>query len=180
MEFLPTPLEGAWLIEVSARSDARGGFARRFCAREFADRGLEAHMVQSNLSWNTQAGTLRGMHYQEGEAAEVKLVSCTRGEIFDVIVDLRPDSPTHLEHFGTLLTAENRRSLYVPRGFAHGYLTLRDASEVSYQVSEFYSPGSERGLHHADPVLGIEWPAPILTISEKDANWASLGSDTPL
>jgi dTDP-4-dehydrorhamnose 3,5-epimerase len=171
MRFTPAPLDGAWIIDVERREDPRGWFARTFCRREFEAHGLEPVIAQANISWSARKGTLRGMHYQVPPAAETKLVRCTRGALWDVIVDLRPDSPTFLRHFGVELTAENGRQLYVPELFAHGFLTLADDTEVAYQVGEFYTPGAERGIRHDDPALGIEWPAPVAVISEKDAAW---------
>ena len=171
MRFTPAPLDGAWIIDLERREDPRGWFARTFCRREFEAHGLEPVIAQANISWNPRKGTLRGMHYQVPPAAETKLVRCTRGALWDVIVDLRPDSPTFLRHFGVELTAENGRQLYVPELFAHGFLTLADDTEVAYQVGEFYSPGAERGIRHDDPALGIEWPVPVEVISEKDAAW---------
>lgn len=171
MRFTPAPLDGAWIIDLERREDPRGWFARTFCRREFEAHGLEPVIAQANISWNARKGTLRGMHYQVPPAAETKLVRCTRGALWDVIVDLRPDSPTFLRHFGVELTAENGRQLYVPELFAHGFLTLADDTEVAYQVGEFYTPGAERGIRHDDPALGIEWPAPVAVISEKDAAW---------
>ena len=171
MRFTPAPLDGAWIIDLERREDPRGWFARTFCRREFEAHGLEPVIAQANISWNARKGTLRGMHYQVPPAAETKLVRCTRGALWDVIVDLRPDSPTFLRHFGVELTAENGRQLYVPELFAHGYLTLADDTEVAYQVGEFYTPGAERGIRHDDPALGIEWPAPVEVMSAKDAAW---------
>ncbi|MEX2541130.1 MAG: dTDP-4-dehydrorhamnose 3,5-epimerase [Trueperaceae bacterium] len=171
MIFSETPLTGAFVIDLDRREDERGFFARSFCMHEFLEHGLESFTAQCNLSFNHQAGTLRGMHYQLPPAAEAKLVRCTRGAIFDVIIDLRPDSPTRLQHFGVRLDDENRRALYVPPQFAHGYQALTAGAEVSYQVSEFYTPGQERGLRYDDPAFGIEWPLEVTVISEKDASW---------
>lgn len=172
MIFTQTPLKDAYLIDLELRSDDRGAFARTFCAQEFAAQGLKPTVAQCNLSFNHQAGTLRGMHYQTPPAAETKLVRCTSGAIYDVIIDLRPDSPTYLHHFGVELTADNRRALYVPELFAHGYQALTDGAEVMYQVGEFYTPGNERGLRYDDPAFGIEWPLSVTVISAKDAAWA--------
>lgn len=172
MIFRETSLKGAFLIELEPHSDARGFFARSFCAREFAAHGLKPAVAQCNLSYNHKAGTLRGMHYQLPPAAETKLVRCTRGAIYDVIIDLRPDSDTYLQHFGAELSEENRAALYVPEMFAHGYQALSDGAEVTYQVSEFYTPGMERGLRYDDPAFGIAWPMPVSVISDKDAAWA--------
>lgn len=174
MYFSETPLRGAFVIDLSHHADERGFFARTFCAREFEEHGLRSMVAQANLSFNYRAGTVRGMHYQLPPNAETKLVRCTRGAIYDVVVDLREDSGTYLQHFGVELTAENRRALYVPQLFAHGYLTLTDGAEIEYQVSEFYEPGQERGLLHDDPALKIEWPIEVKVISEKDAAWPLL------
>ena len=168
MKFSPTSLEGAWVIDLERIEDDRGFFARAWCQREFAEHGLNAQVVQCNVSFNHARGTLRGMHYQVAPHREVKLVRCTRGKIYDVIVDLRPDSPTYKGWLGVELTAENRRMLYVPEGFAHGYQTLEDASEVFYQVSEFYQPGSEGGLRWNDVAFGIDWPLEPTVMSDKD------------
>jgi dTDP-4-dehydrorhamnose 3,5-epimerase len=171
MKFTETSLKGAFIVEVAPILDERGFFTRTYCAREFEQHGLKPLVVQANLSFNHKRGTLRGMHYQLPPAAETKLVRCTAGAIYDVIIDLRPNSLSYLQHFGIELTADNRKALYVPEMFAHGYLTLTDATEVVYQVGEFYTPGSERGLRHDDPQFGIEWPVDIEVISEKDAKW---------
>ena len=171
MRFVETKLKGAFIIELEERTDPRGFFARTFCAREFEEHGLKPAVAQCNMSYNHKKGTMRGMHYQIAPATEAKLVRCTRGAVYDAIVDLRPDSPTYLEHIGVELTADNRRALYVPELFAHGYLTLTDGAEVFYQVSEFYTPGTERGLRYNDPKLDIEWPVSVEVISEKDAAW---------
>lgn len=174
MLFTETKLKGAFIIDLELRGDSRGFFARTFCAKEFEDHGLKPTVAQCNLSFNHKKGTLRGMHYQTSPAAETKLIRCTQGAIYDVIVDMRPNSPTYLSHIGVELTAENRRALYVPEMFAHGYQALTDGAEVVYQVGEFYTPGYERGLRYDDPILGIEWPTEVTEISEKDANWALL------
>lgn len=171
MRFTETKLAGAFLLEMECRADSRGFFARSFCQREFEQHGLKPLVAQCNCSYNDARGTMRGMHYQLSPAAETKLVRCTRGGIYDVIVDLRPESPTYLEHIGVELTERNRVQLYVPEMFAHGYLTLTDEAEVTYQVGEFYTPGYERGLRYDDPALQISWPVPIEVISEKDATW---------
>ncbi|HNV70942.1 MAG TPA: dTDP-4-dehydrorhamnose 3,5-epimerase [Candidatus Ozemobacteraceae bacterium] len=168
MKFISTPLQDAYLIEIDAISDERGFFARSWCAREFEKHGLNCRLSQSNLSFNHKSGTLRGMHFQRAPHAEVKLVRCTRGRIFDAIVDIRPSSPTCGKWFGAELSADNHRMMYVPEGFAHGYLTREDNTEVFYQVSEFYSPESEGGIRFDDPQIGIQWPDPILLVSPKD------------
>jgi len=171
MLFTETKLKGAFILDVELREDYRGGFARSFCAKEFEAHGIKPFVAQCNLSFNHKAGTLRGMHYQIAPACETKLVRCTKGAVYDVIIDLRPDSPTYKQHIGVELTESNRRSLYVPQMFAHGYQTLTDDAEVMYQVSEFYTPNCERGARYNDPAFGIEWPHEVAVISEKDANW---------
>jgi dTDP-4-dehydrorhamnose 3,5-epimerase len=174
MQFTETKLKGAFIVDLDNKSDRRGFFARTFCMHEFSDRGLKPMTAQCNLSFNYKKGTWRGLHYQAPPATETKLVRCTQGAIYDVIVDMRPDSPTYLSHIGVELTATNRRALYVPEMFAHGYLTLTPQTEVMYQVSEFYTPGCERGLRYDDPTLGIDLPIPVAEISDKDANWSLL------
>lgn len=171
MIFTETTLSGAFILDLEPREDSRGFFARTFCRNEFEAHGLKPDMVQCNLSYNHHARTMRGMHYQLPPAAETKLVRCIRGAIHDVIVDLRPGSPTYLQHVAVELTADNRRQLYVPEMFAHGYLTLEPGSEVAYQVGEFYTPGAERGIRWDDPALGITWPLAVEVISDKDASW---------
>jgi dTDP-4-dehydrorhamnose 3,5-epimerase len=169
MIFHETPLAGAFTIELEPRSDDRGFFARAFCQHELADHGLETGIAQANMSYNFKRGTLRGMHYQLPPHAEVKMVRCIAGAIYDVIVDLRKDSPTYLKWHGVELSAANRTMLYVPRGFAHGYQALSDDSEVLYLVTEFYAPGAERGLRWNDPAIGIRWPVADPILSPKDA-----------
>jgi dTDP-4-dehydrorhamnose 3,5-epimerase len=168
MIFRETPIEGAFVIDIEPREDSRGFFARAFCRREFEAHGLKPLVAQTNISFNRERGTLRGMHFQIPPAGETKLIRCTAGGLLDVIVDLRPESPTFLEHVRAELTAENRRSLYVPERFAHGYLTLSDDTEACYQVGEFYSPEHERALRFDDPRLRLEWPIPVRHISDKD------------
>lgn len=172
MQFTETKLKGSFIIDLDERFDHRGFFARTFCAEEFADHGLKPTVSQCNLSFNYKKGTLRGMHYQVAPATETKLVRCTQGAIYDVIIDMRRESPTYLLHIGVELSAENHRALYVPEMFAHGYQALTDGAEVVYQVSEFYTPGYERGLRYNDAVFNIEWPLPVSEISEKDAAWS--------
>ena len=174
MIFEETRLEGAFVIELDRRTDERGYFARAFCRREFEAHGLNTEIVQSNVAYNRDRGTLRGMHFQFPPAAETKLVRCTRGAILDIIVDLRPESPTYLQHVAVELTADSGRALYVPERFAHGYQVLVDGTETSYQVGEFYTPEAEGGLRHDDPRLGLEWPLPVTMVSEKDRLWALL------
>lgn len=177
MIFTETGLKGAFTIDLEELRDERGFFARSFCMREFEAHGLNPVTAQANLSYNHKAGTLRGMHYQVAPATETKLVRCTRGAIYDVIIDMRPDSPTYLQHIGVELTEHNRRALFVPAMFAHGYQTLTDDAEVIYQVSEFYTPGTERGLRYDDPAFGIAWPHPVTVISAKDAGWSPFDSN---
>jgi dTDP-4-dehydrorhamnose 3,5-epimerase len=176
MQFTQTGLKGAYIIDPEPREDARGFFARIFCAREFKEQGLETDFVQCSVSMNRMRGTLRGMHYQLPPASEAKLVRCTAGAIHDVIVDLRRDSRTYLQHFGVDLTAQNRRALYVPEMFAHGFQTLEDDTEIFYQISEFYAPDKSTGVRFDDPKLGILWPLPIAAIADKDRTWPLLQS----
>jgi dTDP-4-dehydrorhamnose 3,5-epimerase len=174
MIFTETLLEGAFIIDVERRDDNRGFFGRMFCQNEFSRHGLKPLIAQANVAFNYERGTLRGMHFQFPPMAETKLVRCTRGAILDIIVDLRPESPTFLQHVAVELSADNHRSLYVPERFAHGYQVLEDNTETSYQVGEFYAPGAEGGLHYADPDLNLEWPLPVTRISPKDAMWKPL------
>jgi dTDP-4-dehydrorhamnose 3,5-epimerase len=171
MIFIETPLKGAYTIDIEPRTDDRGFFARTFCVREFEQHGLDAATVQCNVSFNLAAGTLRGMHYQAPPVIEAKLVRCVRGGIHDVIVDLRTQSPTYQRHFAVELTADNRRALFIPKSFAHGFQTLCDETEVEYQMSEFYKPGSGCGFRFDDPAFAIEWPLPVTIISEQDLRW---------
>jgi dTDP-4-dehydrorhamnose 3,5-epimerase len=172
--FTETALPGAFVLDLERREDDRGWFARAFCRHELADHGLNPVIAQANIAYNRMAGTLRGMHFQFPPRAETKLVRCTRGAIVDIIVDLRPESPTFLQSVSVELSAENGRALYVPERFAHGYQTLVDGTETSYQVGEFYAPEAEGGLAYDDPRLGLEWPLPVAVISEKDAQWQPL------
>jgi dTDP-4-dehydrorhamnose 3,5-epimerase len=174
MIFEETELIGAYVIHLEELGDERGFFARAWCAREFEAAGLSTDLVQTNFSYNIRAGTLRGLHYQVAPHQESKLVRCIRGAIYDVIVDLRKDSESYRQWTGVELSARNRRSLYVPAGFAHGFQTLEDETEVLYQVSEFYTPGAERGLRYDDPAVGIDWPLEVSAISDKDASWPRL------
>jgi dTDP-4-dehydrorhamnose 3,5-epimerase len=171
MKFYETPLEGARIIELERRGDDRGFFARYFCEREFTAAGLETHYVQINNSLSARKGTLRGLHYQLPPAAEVKIVRCVRGALWDVIVDLRPDSPTFKNWFGAELNDDNRLMMYVPRGFAHALVTLTGSAEAIYLVSDFYAPEQERGVRWNDPAIGIDWPIEPTEISAKDAQW---------
>ena len=172
MIFVETDLPDAFVVELERRADDRGFFARAWCRREFEGHGLSGRISQCNLSFNYRAGTLRGLHYQVAPSEEAKLIRCTRGAIYDVIVDLRPRSPTFRRWIGVELTPENGRALYVPEGFAHGYQTLVDETETLYQVSDFYAPDAERGLRWDDPAFGIAWPETAQRIiSAKDRTW---------
>lgn len=170
MIFREINLPGAYEIELEKRGDERGFFARFFCVREFEDKGLDNKIVQINTSLSAQKGTLRGMHYQLSPQAETKIIRCLRGAIFDVIIDLREQSPTFGQWYGTELNAQNRKMLYAPKGFAHGFITLEDNSEVLYLVTEFYAPELERIIRWNDPRFGIQWPLEPQELSEKDKN----------
>lgn len=171
MIFKETQLKGAFVISIEKREDLRGFFARAWCRREFEDHGLRANFVQANISHNHQRGTLRGMHYQISPYEEVKLVRCTKGAIYDAIIDLRPISSTYKKWFGVELTPDSRDMLYVPEGFGHGFQVLKDDTEVFYEVTQYYHPDSERGVRYNDPSFGIIWPTAVTEISEKDNNW---------
>ena len=179
MIFIETKLKGAFILDVDRREDNRGFFARVFCQREFAMHGLKPLIAQANVAFNKKKGTLRGMHFQFPPAAETKLVRCTRGAILDIIVDLRPESPTYLDHVAVELIADNHRALYVPERFAHGYQVLEEGTETSYQMGEFYTPEAECGLRYNDPRLGLKWPLPVTEISLKDDNWKLLADVEP-
>jgi dTDP-4-dehydrorhamnose 3,5-epimerase len=174
LKFLPTPLAGAFVIELEHLEDERGFFARSFCQDEFRAHGLSPSIAQCNISWNRQRGTLRGLHYQASPHEEARTVRCTRGAVWDVIVDLRQGSATRLRWHAVEVSAENRRALYVPEGFAHGFQTLADDSEVLYQMSEFYHPELARGLRWDDPRLAIKWPLPDPILSERDRSYPLL------
>jgi dTDP-4-dehydrorhamnose 3,5-epimerase len=175
MIFRDTLIEGVWVIEPERFEDERGFFARTWDTSEFAQRGLNGRIVQSSISYNRLRGTLRGMHYQAAPHAEVKLVRCTSGSIFDVAVDLRMESATFCRWFGTELSAENRFAMYVPEGCAHGFLTLTEESEVTYLISEFHAPDAARGLRWNDPAIGIDWPADVLVVNERDRSYPDFG-----
>ena len=179
MIFTETKLSGAFIIDLERREDERGFFARAFCQNEFSEHGLKPVIAQANLAFNKRKGTLRGMHFQFPPAAETKLVRCTRGAIVDIIVDLRPESPTYLQHVAVELSADNHRALYVPERFAHGYQVLEDITETSYQVGEFYTPEAEGGLRYDDPRLGLTWPLPVTEITEKDRSFPLLAEVEP-
>jgi dTDP-4-dehydrorhamnose 3,5-epimerase len=174
LKFIETPLKGAYLIHPELITDERGFFARSWCEREFRAHGLDPRIAQSNISYNRGKGTLRGMHYQAPPFEEDKSVRCSRGAIHDVIIDLRPDSESFGKHFGVTLTAENRTMLYIPKGFAHGFLTLEDDTEVFYQMSEFYAPDYARGIRWNDPAFGIVWPGEVRVLSEKDRSYPDI------
>jgi dTDP-4-dehydrorhamnose 3,5-epimerase len=176
VRIVPTAVDVVFEVHVDAIEDERGHFGRSWCSREFADAGLHDSFVQENIGFSHKAGTLRGLHFQCAPYEEAKLVRCTRGAVWDVAVDVRPDSPTRGVWIGAELTAENRKMLYVGAGCAHGYLTLSDASEVTYLTSEFYAPDSASGIRYDDPTIGIEWPAAILLVSERDRTWPGLDS----
>ena len=171
MLFHPTPLNGAYTIELEKRGDDRGFFARFFCEREFEAAGLVSRFVQVNNSLTAKTGTLRGLHYQLAPAAETKVVRCLKGSLYDLILDLRPDSPTYGQSFGAELNEDNRLMMYVPKGFAHAFLTLKDDTEALYLVSDYYAPEQERGIRYNDPKFAINWPIQPLEISDKDAKW---------
>jgi dTDP-4-dehydrorhamnose 3,5-epimerase len=174
MIFREASLPGVYVIDLEPMEDSRGFFSRGWCRKEFEKNGLTAEIKQINVSYNRDAGTLRGLHLQQEPFAEAKTVRCTSGAIFDVAVDMREASPGYLQWCGIELSASNHRSLYVPEGFAHGYLTLTPDTEVMYGVSEFYAPGAESGMRYDDPAIGIRWPAEVVVISDKDAAWPFL------
>ena len=176
MIFNETKLKGAFIIDLEQHQDDRGFFARTFCQKELEANGLIADVAQANLSLSKTRGTLRGMHYQKSPFEETKLVRCTKGALYDVIIDLRPDSPTYKKWIGVELTADNYRMLFVPKNFVHGFITLTDDTEVTYMVSQFYAPGSELGIRWNDPQFGIQWPVNVQVISEKDAGWPDFAS----
>jgi dTDP-4-dehydrorhamnose 3,5-epimerase len=173
MIFNETRLAGTFEIHIDPKADERGFFARSWCRQEFENHKLNSNLAQCNISFNARRGTLRGMHYQVSPHAEVKVVRCTRGSIYDVLVDLRPESPSFKRWVGVVLTAEKRNMVYVPEGFAHGFLTLEDNTEVFYQMSEFYNAESARGLRWNDPAFLISWPEKVEVISERDRNYAN-------
>ncbi len=171
MKFQETKLAGAYIVNLNLLQDDRGFFSRMFCREEFQQHGLVPDVMQGNMSWNKTRGTLRGMHYQHDPYQETKFIRCTRGAIYDVIIDLRKDSTTYQEWIGVELTADNRTALFVPKDFAHGFITLEDNTEVFYLVSQSYQPGSEGGIRWDDPRFNIEWPLKPTCISPKDAAW---------
>jgi dTDP-4-dehydrorhamnose 3,5-epimerase len=169
--FTETKLHGAFILELEKREDDRGFFARSWCQREFQAHNLNPRLVQCNISFNRMKGTLRGMHYQAAPLAEAKLVRCTAGALYDVIIDLRPDSRTYKQHVGEVLSAANYKMMYVPEGFAHGFQTLEDNTEIFYQMSEFYSPEQARGVRYNDPAFGIKWMIGNPVIVDRDRNY---------
>jgi dTDP-4-dehydrorhamnose 3,5-epimerase len=171
MRFIETELKGAFIVEPELIRDERGFFARTWCKKEFEQQGLLVDLVQCNISFNRREGTLRGMHFQAAPFEEARLVRCTRGAIYDVIIDLRPDCPTYKRWVSVELTAENRKMLFIPEGFGHGFITLTDNSEVFYQMSAFYAPECARGIRWNDPAFDIDWPAEVKVISEKDMQY---------
>jgi dTDP-4-dehydrorhamnose 3,5-epimerase len=174
MIFLETKLAGVFEIHIERKCDERGFFARSWCQREFESNGLNPKLVQCSISFNARKGTMRGVHYQAAPYPETKLVRCTAGAIYDVVVDLRPESPTYRQWMGATLTAKNRQMLYVPEGCGHGFLTLQDETEVFYQMSEFYHPDLARGVRWNDPAFGINWPGEVEQISERDRTYPNL------
>jgi dTDP-4-dehydrorhamnose 3,5-epimerase len=176
MRFIPASLTGVFAIQPEPVRDSRGFFARTFCVREFAERGLETQFVQHSISYNAARGTLRGMHFQVAPYGEVKIVTCIKGAIRDVVLDLREGSPTWGRWEAFDLTAANRRSLYIPEGLVHGFQTLESESEVSYLISAFHEPQASRGVRHDDPTFAITWPLPVAAISEKDLSWPDFRS----
>lgn len=180
MIFSAARIAGAWLIDIEQLGDERGFFARTWCQRELTAHGLDAGIAQESISWNRHKGTTRGLHFQRPPHDEVKIVRCTRGAIFDVIIDIRPDSPTFRHWQGVELSADNRRAFYVPKGCAHGFQTLADETEVAYVISAFYAPEAAAGYRYNDPAFGISWPLPVTIISENDLRWPDFSVKTAL
>lgn len=177
MIFTETKLKGAYIIEIKKIGDERGFFGRSWCANEMAEAGLNPKIAQINTSLSKYKGTLRGLHFQIAPYRECKMIRCTKGTIFDMIVDLRPESPTFLQWFGETLTEDNHKALYSPEGFAQGFITLEENSEITYFTTEFYAPGKDRGVRWNDPQIGIELPIQPSVISEKDENWPDFTLD---
>jgi len=177
MKFIETALSGAFIVEVNKLEDDRGFFGRAWCEKEFTDHGLDATVAQANVSYNKRRGTLRGMHFQRAPHSEVKLVRCTRGSLVDVIVDIRPESPTFRKWIAVELTADNCRMLYIPKRFAHGYQTLEDNVDLMYMVSTPYAPTHPTGVRYDDPAFGITWPLAVSAISKADDGWLPLGEN---
>lgn len=175
MIFTDTPIQGAYVIDVNRIGDSRGYFGRLWCENELRERGLVSHIKQSNIGFSPRAGTLRGLHYQKPPHQEVKIVRCTRGAVFDVVLDIRPDSSTFRSWYGLELNPKNASMLYVPEGCATGYLTLEDDSEIYYHTSDFYAPDATTGVRYDDPMFDIQWPGAIAVISDNDRNWSDFG-----
>ena len=171
MKFTETSLPGVYVLEMQLIGDSRGWFSRFWCQKEMQEHGIDFRIAQINASHNAESGTLRGLHYQRDPYGEAKVVSCTRGRVFDVAVDVRPDSPNYLQWFGMELDADNNRMLFIPAGFAHGYQVLEDDTKMLYLVSEFYTPEAEHGFRYDDPAIGIEWPREASSLSDKDQGW---------
>jgi dTDP-4-dehydrorhamnose 3,5-epimerase len=174
MRFHKAPLAGAFLIECDRQTDSRGFFARLWCRKEFQAQGLVSDFPQENISVNDKAGTLRGLHFQRAPHGEVKVIRCIRGALYDVMVDLRPNSPTYLSWHAVELNADDYRALYIPQGFAHGFQTISDRTEAQYMVSAYYAPQAESGLRYDDPALNIRWPLPVSVMSDKDKSWPAI------
>jgi dTDP-4-dehydrorhamnose 3,5-epimerase len=174
MQFTETPVVGAWVIEPRPHVDARGRFMRVWCAREFGERGLHFVPAQANMGFSHHKGAVRGMHFQAAPALEAKLVRCTRGAMFDVVLDLRAESPSRGQWHGVELSAANGRMLYVPEGCAHGYQTLEDCTEMHYMTSAFYEPAAVRGVRYDDPAFGIAWPLAVTDLSAQDLSWPAI------
>ena len=177
MKFTETRIQGAYVIDVDRIGDSRGYFGRLWCEKEFREQGLVSHIKQSNIGFSPQAGTLRGLHYQKSPHQEVKIVRCTRGSVFDVVLDIRPESPTFRKWYGIELNPGNASMLYVPEGCATGYLTLEDNSEIYYHTSEFYAPDAARGVRYDDSLFNIQWPGKIAVLSENDRNWPGFSTN---
>ena len=177
MIFGATEFDGAWLIDIEPKEDDRGFFARLWCRQELAAHGLDTDVAQESLSYNRRRGTLRGLHFQQAPHAEIKIVRCTRGAIFDVIVDLRQNSPTFCRWQGFELTADNHRAVYIPKGIAHGFQTLADGTEVAYQISAFHVPEAAQGYRYDDGAFAVSWPLAVSVISERDLNWPAFAVD---
>ena len=171
MKFTETKVSGVFLIEPELHADDRGSFARSFCVDDFNEAGIDIHVVQANISFNKHSGAVRGMHYQASPHAEAKVVRCTSGALYDVVVDLRPDSPSYSQWIGIELNGVNRNAMFVPKGCAHGFQTLADGTEVSYLMSERYVPASASGVRYDDPAFGIEWPLTVSSVSDQDRGW---------
>ena len=180
LRFTPAPVVGAVLIDSILREDDRGHFARSWCIREFAEQGIDFVPVQANTGFSVRRGTLRGLHFQVKPGLEAKLVRCTRGALFDVVLDLRPQSPSYLKWYGVELRADNYQMLYLPEGCAHGYQTLEDHTDLYYMASQYFIPSAARGVRFDDPAFGIEWPLAPTTISEQDRSWPAMGEGSPL